>query len=123
MNQRIIEEIEAELDVSFKNFRTRIKHLRNSANLDSLQDDPNTTIPEEHVPPIILTNELGEPEAHCVIDGQYVPEPLAQVIFQQRKLMKEFARLRFLGSEWLKFKRRKANALAEMKKIHYNVIK
>lgn len=123
MNPRIIEEIEADLEVSFKNFRSRIKYLRDGSKIKLIADDPLTLIPEENVPPIMLMNELEEPEAHCIVDGQYVPEPLAKIIFHQRKLLREFAHLRFLNSEWGKYKKRKENALHERKKTHHAVIR
>ena len=123
MNPKTIEELEADLEVSFKNFRSRIRYLRDGSNVELIKDDPLNVVPEENVPPVMLTNELGEPEAHSIVDGQFVLEPMAKIIFQQRKLLKEFAHLHYLQSEWNKYKKRKENALQELSKTHHAVIK
>jgi len=62
-----------------------------------INGDKISTIDQKFMPPIILPDpKTGEPASFRILDGEYVPENEALVIFQERKVEAEQHKLDML---------------------------
>lgn len=80
----------------------------------------NTTrydVREEDEPGAILPNEFGEYETYKNIEGKYVPLPEAEVIFQKRRLLREYSKLKEVEAELEKYSKKKKEKLKLYKKV------
>jgi hypothetical protein len=64
---------------------------------EEIKNEYELTISEENIPPVILE---GKP--FQVIEGKYVPVEQAQLIFQKRKVLREFKKFQILMAKSLK---------------------
>lgn len=65
----------------------------------SQEAQKTASIASELLPPIIKDDGFGNEMPHILIDGAYVPQPIANVQIQEKKLVMEYHRLEELKEE------------------------
>ena len=60
---------------------------------------------EEMMPPIVRKDEYGNDMPHILINGKYLPEPIANLAIQEKRVVIEYKRLEELKKEVEKYKK------------------
>jgi hypothetical protein len=68
----------------------RLKILRNEEKRLAREFRKRNVFPEEDQPPIMMDDEYGNTMAHILMDGKYVPKPIADVMMQEKKIVMEY---------------------------------
>jgi len=99
-NVKQVEKLEAATEEQQEKFKQIVEEELTLAK----QLSKNTRIPEELLPPIYKEDEYGNIMPHVLINGEYLPKPIADIILQEKKVVVEYRRLEQLKKEAEEYK-------------------